>query len=222
MKLTWIGQSGYIIKSQGTEIIIDPYLSDVVNKVSHYKRMVEAPINPAEIKADAVVCTHDHMDHLDPEAVVEMPKGTHFITTNGGKKHLAELGIQTAEALNLGESTAVGSIKLTAVFAQHSCEAFGLIVEAEGKKLYFSGDTLYNEELFKIAEYKPDYTFICINGKLGNMNVEEALVTAEKIGAKVNVPTHYGMFEANTEDPNKFTARISGGLELEFNKEYDI
>lgn len=222
MKLTWIGQSGYVLKSQGTEIIIDPYLSDIVNKVANRPRLVEAPINPAEITADAVVCTHDHMDHLDPEAVVEMPKGIRFITTNEGKAHFTELGIDTAEVLNVGDSVTVGSLKLTAVFAEHSCEAFGLIVEAEGKKLYFSSDTLYNEKLFKIAEYKPDYTFICINGKLGNMNVEEAVITAKKIGAKVNVPTHYGMFASNTEDPKKFTDNIEGGLELQFNVEYDI
>ena len=222
MRLTWIGQSGYVLKSQGTEIIIDPYLSDIVNKVANRPRLVEAPINPAEIKVDAVVCTHDHLDHLDPEAVAEMPKSTRFITTNEGKAHFAKLGIETAEVLNVGESVTVGSVKLIAVFAEHSCEAFGLIVEAEGKRFYFSSDTLFNEELFKIAEYKPDYTFICINGKLGNMNVEEAVITAKKIGAKVNVPTHYGMFASNTEDPKKFTDNIEGGLELQFNVEYDI
>ena len=33
MKLRWIGQSGYILEDNTTEIIIDPYLSDIVNKV---------------------------------------------------------------------------------------------------------------------------------------------------------------------------------------------
>lgn len=35
MKIKWIGQSGYIIKTETTEIIIDPYLSDVVNRVAN-------------------------------------------------------------------------------------------------------------------------------------------------------------------------------------------
>ena len=113
MIIRWIGQSGYIIKTQSTEIIIDPYLSDVVNRVAKRPRLVEAPI-------------------------------------------------------------------------------------------------------FSISEYTPDITFICINGRLGNMNVDEAVITAGKIGAKVNVPNHYGMFASNTEDPHAFTERIDNGFIMDF------
>ncbi len=222
MILRWIGQSGYIIKTALAEIIIDPYLSDIVNKVAARPRMVPAPINPADIKADAVICTHNHLDHLDTEAVALMPQDTFFITTNEGKEKLAELGRKKASVLNIGESVSVGDIMLTAVYANHTVEAFGLIVSAEDKTLYFSGDTLFDEKLFEIAEYKPDYTFICINGKLGNMSVEEAVITARKIGAEVNIPTHYGMFESNTEDPSKFSDNISGGFTMEFNKDYEF
>jgi L-ascorbate metabolism protein UlaG (beta-lactamase superfamily) len=52
--------------------------------------------------------------------------------------------------------------------------------------------------------------------------VEEALLVAEKIGAKVNIPTHYGMFESNTEDPAKFTDRVQGGFTMEHAVEYDM
>lgn len=52
------------------------------------------------------------------------------------------------------------------------------------------------------------------------MNVNEALVTAQKIGAPVNVPNHYDMFESNSEDPEKFTKHIYGGFIMEFNTEY--
>ncbi len=220
MILRWIGQSGYILKTDTTEIIIDPYLSDIVNKVANRPRMVEPPINPKDIKADAVICTHNHLDHLDTDACEQMPKGTSFITTKEGKQKLLELGQNNAIVLNIGDCITVGNIVLTAVYANHTVEAFGLIVKAEDKTLYFSGDTLFDEKLFEIADFKPDFTFICINGKLGNMNVEEAVITAEKIGAKTNIPTHYGMFESNTEDPNKFTQKLENGLIMEFNREY--
>ncbi len=222
MILRPIGQSGYIIKTDSTEIIIDPYLSDIVNKVANRPRMVEAPIDPKDIKADAVICTHNHLDHLDTEAVVLMPKGTRFITTNEGKQKLLELGQNNVISLNMGDCITVGDINITAVYANHTVEAFGLIVKSEEKILYFSGDTLFDEKLFEIAEFKPDYTFICINGKLGNMNVEEAVIVAKEIGAKFNVPNHYDMFASNTEDPHKFTDNMSGGLILEFNKEYEV
>ena len=97
-----------------------------------------------------------------------------------------------------------------------------MIVKAENKTLYFSGDTLYNEKLLDIAQYNPDITFICINGRLGNMNVEEALVVAEKIGAKINIPNHYDMFASNSENPRLFADNISGGMILEFNEYYNF
>ena len=220
MKIRFLGQSGYILKSGNTEIIIDPYLSDSVNRVAGRPRTLPVPINPQDIKCDAVICTHNHLDHLDPDTVSEISPNQYFITTNEGVAELKKLGKENAAVLNVGDSIKIGDFELTAVFAAHTVEAFGLIVKAENKTLYFSGDTLFNEKLFEIADYKPDITFICINGRLGNMNVDEALVTAKKIGAKINIPNHYDMFESNSENPLLFSEKISGGFVMEFNKEY--
>ncbi len=215
-----IGQSGYIVKSGKTEIIIDPYLSDVVNKVAGRARMLPSPIDPASITADAVICTHDHLDHLDTESVKEMRKEQFFLTTEEGKETLSQLGQSNVTAVKIGDQITLGDLKLKAVYAKHSCEAFGLIVKDKDFTLYFSGDTLYDEKLSEIAEEKPDIAFLCINGRLGNMTVEEAVLTAEQIGAKVNIPNHYDMFASNTEDPKKFTA--PNAKILEFNKEYSV
>lgn len=197
MKIRFLGQCGYILKSGNSEIIMDPYLSDSVNRVAGRPRTLPVPINPKDIKCDAVICTHNHLDHLDPDTVSEITPNQYFITTNEGKAELEKMGRNTVTALNVGDSIKIGDFELTAVFADHTVEAFGLIVKAENKTLYFSGDTLYNEKLFEIAKYKPDITFICINGRLGNMNVNQALVTAKKIGAKINIPNHYDMFLSN-------------------------
>lgn len=217
-----LGQSGYILKTEHSEIIIDPYLSDSVNRVAGRPRLLPLPIEPSDISCDAVVCTHDHLDHLDPDTVSLIDSKQLFVTTNGGKEKLEALGKENVVAINEGESINLGDFDITAVFADHTVESFGLIVKAEGKTLYFSGDTLYNERLFDIVKYSPDVTFICINGKLGNMNVEEALVTAKRIGAKLNVPNHYDMFASNSEDPHLFADNIDGGFIIEFNREYQL
>ena len=220
MKIRWIGQSGYVIKTDKTEIIIDPYLSDVVNRVANRPRLVEAPLKPEELQADAVICTHDHLDHLDVDAIAKMNRELFFVTTGEGQDKLQSMGFKRTKALQAGKSIAVGDVEIIAVYANHTVEAFGVVIRADGVTLYFSGDTLYDVRLFEIAEYRPDITFICINGKLGNMNVEEAVVTAKRIGAKVNVPNHYGMFASNTEDPEKFTDRMDNGFIMEFGREY--
>ena len=222
MTIRFLGQSGYIIKTEKTEIIIDPYLSDSVNRVAGRPRTLPIPINPKNISCQTVICTHNHLDHLDPDTVAQINDEQFFITTYEGEKVLNQLGKNNVVSLNVGESTVVGDIEITAVFADHTVEAFGLIVKAENKTLYFSGDTLYNEKLFDIAKYHPDITFICINGRLGNMNVEEALITAKRIGAKINIPNHYDMFASNSENPHTFTSKIENGFIMEFNKEYDV
>lgn len=222
MKIRFLGQSGYVLKTEKSEIVIDPYLSDSVNRVAGRPRMLSVPINPADIKCDAVVCTHNHLDHLDPDTVADISSTQLFITTNEGRAVLEDMGKNNVSVLNVGDSITAGDFEITAVFAEHTVEAFGLIVKAEDKTLYFSGDTLYNEKLFDIAQYEPDITFICINGKLGNMNVNEALITAEKIGAGVNIPNHYDMFASNSEDPYLFSENIKGGFVMRFNKDYDI
>ena len=220
MIIRFLGQSGYILKTERSEIIIDPYLSDSVNRVAGRPRLLPIPLQPADISCDAVICTHDHLDHLDPDTVSEIASKQLFVTTNGGKEKLKSLGKENVIAMNEGESVRLGDFEITAVFADHTVEAFGVIVKAEDKTLYFSGDTLYNERLFDIAKYSPDATFICINGRLGNMNAEEALVTAKRIGAKRNIPNHYDMFASNSEDPHLFADHINGGFIMEFDKEY--
>ena len=222
MTIRFLGQSGYIIKTDKAEIVIDPYLSDSVNRVAGRPRTLPIPINPQNISCEAVICTHNHLDHLDPDTIAQINDKQFFITTNEGKTELNRLGKDHVVSLNVGESTVVGDFEITAVFADHTVEAFGLIVKTENKALYFSGDTLYNEQLFDISKYKPDITFICINGRLGNMNVDEALITAKRIGAKINIPNHYDMFASNSENPHLFSENIDGGIVLEFNKEYEI
>lgn len=222
MTIRWLGQSGYIIKTKTTEIIIDPYLSDVVNRVANRPRLRPVPIKPEDIDCDAVICTHDHLDHIDEEAIPKMRETQLFITCVSGKEKILSLNKNNVKTIKAGESITVGDIRVTAVFAAHGIEAFGIIAAAEEKTLYFSGDTLFSEELFKISEYKPDITFICINGKLGNMNVKEAVTAAKKIGAKTNVPNHYDMFSSNSEDPTLFVENIDGGFIMEFNREYTV
>lgn len=222
MTIRFLGQSGYVLKIKNSEIIIDPYLSDSVNRVAGRPRILPIPIEPKNIHCDAVICTHNHFDHLDPDTVSQINRKQLFITTNEGKSELQALGQNHVKALNVGDRVTIGDFIITAVFANHTVEAFGVIIKAEGKTLYFSGDTLYDEKLFAIAQYKPDITFICINGRLGNMSCDEALIVAEKIGSRVNIPNHYDMFASNAADPRTFADHIVGGRILSFNEEYEF
>ena len=220
MIIRFLGQSGYVLETKNNRIMIDPYLSDSVRRLVGRPRLLPIPIHPRDIACDAVICTHNHPDHLDPDTALQIPDKQLFLTTYEGQKRLRELGKPNVRALSQKETVTVGDFEVTAVFAAHTVEAFGLVVKAEGMALYFSGDTLFDERLFDIAAYHPDAAFLCINGRLGNMNTEEALIVANKLGAKYSIPNHYDMFASNSADPHLFADHIQGGVIMEFNKPY--
>ena len=66
----FLGQAGFIIKSRkGTLIGIDMYLSDCVERMDGFKRLMPKILEPDDIIFDAVVTTHFHFDHYDIDSI---------------------------------------------------------------------------------------------------------------------------------------------------------
>jgi L-ascorbate 6-phosphate lactonase len=95
-------------------------------------------------------------------------------------------------------------MRFAAVFADHTPDSIGVVVECGGVRMYFSGDSLFNERLFEIKNLSPDIAFVCINGKFGNMNWQQAVELSKKLEVKTAIPDHYDMFPINSEDPEVF------------------
>ncbi len=220
LTLKWLGQAGYLLSDGETTICIDPYLSDVVNRVAGRARMYPAPIAPADLRCDVMICTHDHLDHVDIDAIPEMKKDdmTFYAPASGGDK-LRSLGVSDPRPFDEGDSFTRGRFHVRAVFAHHTTDTSGVVITHDDTTLYFTSDTLFDE---KLKDVKCDILFICINGKLGNMNVEEAIEVTRAINPALAVPNHYDMFASNSEDPHKFTDRIDCGMILNVNQEYKV
>ncbi len=185
--------------------------------------MIKATIKPEDLNVDVVICTHNHLDHLDVDAIPRMDlKKIMFLVPSDAVPKLEELGAEKIKPFDEGERIWVGDFELEAVFADHTVPAIGVLVHHGGKTLYFSGDTYYHEKLEKLKTENIDFLFICINGKLGNMNVDEAARLTSIISPKVAIPNHYGMFESNTEDPQRYISQIKNGFEMEPGKEYEV
>ena len=223
LKIRWIGQGGYLLWDEKATICIDPYLSDVVNRLAGRARMVEAPFSPEDLFADAVICTHNHVDHVDIDAIPMMKKDAMtFYAPSDAKETLLSLGVNNYCHFDENDRYEIGNFTIEAVYACHSVPAIGVLIHHGDLTIYISGDTEYDEKLETLKDKKIDIMIICINGKLGNMNVSDAVKLTKILSPRIGIPTHYGMFESNTEDPEKYTSRLPNALALEYDKIYDV
>ena len=208
MKITWLGQAGLLMETEGVKVIIDPYLSDSVKAINpkNYRR-VAVDERFLQIRPDLLILTHNHLDHTDPETL------KHYLDRDGGITVLApEAAWQEARKFghdhnyvrfNRHTQWSHKHIRFTAVKAEHSDpHPIGVIIEAEGKVLYVTGDTLYNTDIFADLPETIDAVFLPVNGVGNNMNMEDARRFCEKIGAKKAVPMHCGLFDSI--DMNEF------------------
>lgn len=220
--LWWIGQGSFIFKgSDGTVLAVDPYLSDVAGKRPHPRtspRTFPTLIAPDELGplATHVLCTHEHVDHVDPEAIGPIAAANprlRLIGPRGVRAAYIEFGVpgNQVDALDVGESVRLGPWTITAVFADHprTDGALGFVLDTGTDRVYHSGDTEKHPRLAEVAPFAPSLATIVINGRGGNMNHEQAAETVAMIGAKVAIPTHYDLFATNQANPQDFVAALA-------------
>ncbi|MDY3303815.1 MAG: MBL fold metallo-hydrolase [Clostridia bacterium] len=224
MKIIWLGQAGLLFIKNGFKIMIDPYLSDSVEKInpaSFRRQAVDESL--FEIKPDVMIFTHNHLDHYDPETVCRfISADTNIVVLSpasvwqevrkiGGGNNYIQFNRHTVWTEN--------GIKFTAVKAEHSdISAIGVIIDDGDKKYYVTGDTLYNEEIFGDIPNDIYAVFLPVNGVGNNMNMTDAARFAKRINAERTVPMHIGMFDEITADEfdceNKIIANIYEEIKL--------
>lgn len=224
MNITWLGQGGFLFESGTTRLVVDPYLSDFVERNHHLTRLMEPPLSVEQLRPSAVFCTHDHIDHLDPEGAVWLAEAypeSRFFGPDSVVRKLGELGLahHSAQAVGVGQTVSIGDFTVTATPAKHSDpDAVGLIVSDSERLLYLSGDTEFTPDLADqvadLASGPLDAVLICINGRMGNMKGEEAVEVVKALRPAVAHPMHYGLFAENTAAPQPFVQAVrSAGIE---------
>ena len=214
LSVTWLGQGGFLFEAEGLRLVVDPYFSNVVEEREGLKRLVTPPCTIEDLKPDAIFITHNHIDHFDPIALPEIHHQYPHVKIAGPvsvMKKAQEFNFNSSVLVrvNKGETIDLGTFRITATPSYHSDPStVGILLEVGGQIIYLSSDTLFNETLAadvrSLAGSKIDVVLICINGKLGNMNWQEALKVVEQLQPKLAIPMHYGMFAENTVDPFMF------------------
>ena len=205
-EVTWVGHATVLVRAGAVRLLTDPVLTD---RLAHLRRRTAA-VDPDVLRTDVVLVSHAHADHLhrrslrrlaavSPEAVVVVPRGAAPFVAGTGLEHVVEV--------EAGQTLEVAGVRLQVTHAEHSARRsrvdsreappVGFVVEHEGRRLWFAGDTdLYPA----MAEIGPvDLTTLPISGwwrTLGPGHLDEAraaeavaLVRAARV-----LPIHWGTF----------------------------
>jgi L-ascorbate 6-phosphate lactonase len=209
--LWWLYQAGVAFKTPaGTIAVVDPYLSDAVLKTYQLPRHVASPLDPTEVDADALLATHSHADHLDPDSITAFMdhERTQFVGPPMAVEKVLEAGVKPERATPVarGDVLNFGDLSVRAVHARHlfglepTPDAVGFVLQAGDVSIYHSGDTEYDSEI--IGDTRGvTASFISINGTTGNMNAHEAAMLAWLQGSSVAVPFHYGLWQDKDYGP---------------------
>lgn len=202
MKITWLGQAGLLFQGPAVTVMVDPYFSDSVRRIDP-KNHRRIPLNEKflHIIPDILVFTHNHLDHYDPETVKPILSSEKPITVLAPSSVWAEVrkfgGAHNYVLFDRHTQWSQAGMRFTAVKAAHSDPwAIGVVLEDGGKRYYITGDTLYNTEIFEDISEDIDVVFLPVNGAGNNMNMEDAARFCCRLGAKVAVPVHCGMFDS--------------------------
>ncbi len=224
--INYIGHASFSFRSaQGTIIYYDPWLDD--SPVAFLKR--------TEVKkADIVIATHGHNDHVRDAFEICHQTGAKFVgnyeMTLVAKAH----GIEEKRIfpMNPGGSVQINDVKITMVQAYHNSgslspnlslgpppEGFyfrpdggsaGIILSFEcGVNIYNTSDTNVFADMQLISQmYGPQIAILPIGGKF-TMGIREGARAASLIRPDVVIPCHYGEAVGQPVDLKSFVSGLN-------------
>lgn len=197
VKISWLGHDSFKIKN-GKTIIIDPF-----------------KLRSAPEKADILLVTHEHFDHLSLDDIKKVvSEKTTVVTISSCRSELSKLKVKEVKFVRPGDKVNVDDVTVEAVPA-YNLNKFrepgkvfhpkddgkaGYIVTVKGVRIYHAGDT---DAIPEMKGLKTDVALLPVSGTYV-MTSEEAAEAARTINPKLAIPMHYGAIVGSERDAEKF------------------
>ncbi len=205
MKITFLGHASLHIEVAGKHLIVDPFIS-ANDKAKH--------IDVNTLKADYILITHAHQDHiLDVESIAKNT-GAKVISNYEIVTHFGNLDIE-GHPMNHGGSWNFPFGKLTYTNAIHTSSfpdgsyggnPGGFVLETSEGNIYIAGDTALTMDMKLIPmQCKLDLAILPIGDNF-TMGIESAVIAAQFVACNRVLGYHYDTFGYITIDHAKAIA----------------
>lgn len=226
----WVGHSTYLINFYGTLILTDPVFSHRIGLYALItnlgpKRIVAPAVKPEELpRPDLILLSHAHFDHLDYPTLKyfaeKYPSQISVVTAFKTRDIFEELPFKEIIEIDWNEITNVVDLKIKAFRVKHfgwrypweidrnkdskTGRSFNsYIIEKNGKKIFFGGDTAFTDVFKSLKDEKIDVAILPIGAynpwQHSHCNPEEALIMADDMNAKYFLPMHTRTFPHGRE-----------------------
>ena len=193
MKITFLGHASLQIQIGDIYILVDPFITGN-KKASH--------IDINSLKADYILITHAHQDHvLDVE---RLAKNTGAIVISNFEivSHYQELGIE-GHPMNHGGSWEFDFGRVKYVNAIHTSsfpdgsyggQPGGFVIEGEHKNIYIAGDTALTYDMKLIPlQTKLDLAILPIGDNF-TMGINDAIIASDFVECDKILGYHFDTF----------------------------
>jgi len=206
VKITYHGHSTFTIESDGHTLLIDPFFTG--NPL--------AKIPASQAKADFILLSHGHGDHVGDTVAIAKRTGALVICNYEISGWLGNQGVEKIHPLHIGGGNQFpfGRCKMT--IAHHGSGlpdgSYGgnpagfLLKLHNGKTIYFSGDTALTYDMKWLADEGVDVAILCIGDNF-TMGPDDALKAIRLIEPKQVIPCHFGTWAYIDIDAEDFQAR---------------
>lgn len=207
IKITYHGHSAFEITTGDHSILIDPFFTNNKN----------AGVKPADVKADYIILSHAHGDHIGDTMEIAKKNDTTIIAVHELSEYMISKGYKS-HGMGIGgqREFPFGKVKLT--IAHHSSslesenlymgEPAGIILTIDDKTIYHAGDTGLFLDMKLIGEmFNIDLALLPI-GDNYTMGIDDAVKAVEFLNCKTAVPMHYGTFDVIDSNPEEFRRKV--------------
>ncbi|MBP2832693.1 metal-dependent hydrolase [Aquimarina sp. U1-2] len=206
MKITFYGHNTLLIEIADSLVLIDPFISG--------NPLAKDKIAPDSIKADYILLTHAHQDHVLDAASIAQANNATIVSNYEIAMHYQNKGIE-AHPMNHGGNWEFDFGRVKYVNAIHTSsfedgtyggQPGGFIIEGEHKTIYIAGDTALTMDMKLIPLHTQLDLAILPIGDNFTMGVDDAIIASDFVECDKVLGVHYdtfGYIEINHEEAKR-------------------